>query len=82
MVLASIFAIVVGLGMIGQWVLSYVSKRIPELENEPIRIWFHIVAEMTTALCLITGGVGLLVQANWGSTIFLISMGMTPLKEL
>jgi hypothetical protein len=76
MVLASIFAIAVGLGMIGQWVSSYVSREIPELENEPIRIWFHIAAEMTTAVCLVTGGVGLLLKANWGRTIFLISMGM------
>ena len=76
MVLASVFTIIVGLGMIGQWLLSYGSQKIPELETEPIRIWFHIAAEMMTALCLIAGGVGLLVQADWGRTLFHISMGM------
>jgi hypothetical protein len=71
-----IFAIVVGAGMIGQWTFSYVSKQIPELEHEPIRIWFHIAAEMATALCLIVGGIGILTFLSWGTHIFLIAMGM------
>ena len=50
MAFASIFSIIVGLGMIVQWTMSYISKQIPELETEPIRIWFHIAAEMATAL--------------------------------
>jgi len=45
---AAIFGIILGLGMIGQWGMSYFSKQIPELETEPIRIWFHIAAEMVT----------------------------------
>lgn len=71
-----IFAIVVGAGMIGQWTVSYVSKQIPELEHEPIRIWFHIAAEMATAVCLIVGGIGVLILQDWGRNIFLVSMGM------
>jgi len=73
---AAIFSIIVGTGMIGQWAMSYVSKQIPELETEPIRIGFHIAAEMATAVLLITAGIGLLSQANWARNIFLISMGM------
>lgn len=73
---AAIFYIIVGIGMIGQWAMSYLSKQIPELETEPIRIGFHIAAEMATAVLLITGGIGLLAQAKWASSIFLISMGM------
>jgi len=56
MVFASVFAIVVGLGMVVQWTMSYVSRQIPELDTEPIRIWFHIAAEMATALMLVVGG--------------------------
>ena len=76
MVFASIFAILVGLGMIGQWAVSYFSKQIPELETEPIRIGFHLAAEMTTALVLVVGGGGLLARATCGRPVFLIGMGM------
>ena len=76
MTFASAFAIVVGLGMIAQWIMSYVSKQIPELETEPIRIGFHIAAEMATALMLIVGGIGLLCTKPWASTIYPLSIGM------
>lgn len=76
MTFASIFAIVVGLGMILQWAMSYLSKQIPELETEPIRIGFHIAAEMATALMLIAGGIGLLTHGPWASTLYPIAIGM------
>jgi len=49
MVFASVFAIMVGLGMIIQWTMSYVFKQIPELDTEPIRIWFPLT--MTSHRC-------------------------------
>jgi hypothetical protein len=75
-VFASIFAIVVGLGMIGQWTMSYLSKQIPELETEPIRIWFHIAAEVATALMLIVGGVAQIAGWPWAPTVYLLAIGM------
>jgi len=72
----AIFAIVVGLGMIGQWIASFLSNKIPELKTEPIRIWFHIAAEMATALCLIGAGVGLFVKASWSIYLYLVASGM------
>ena len=76
MVFAAVFAIMVGLGMLGQWAASYLSKQIPELESEPIRIWFHIVAEITTALCLIGAGSGLLTKTDWSIPLYLVASGM------
>jgi len=73
---SSIFAIVVGLGMIGQWTLSYLSGQIPELVDEPIRIGFHLAAEMVTALCLIVSGIGLTVKWRWARPVHFISLGM------
>ena len=70
------FAILVGTGMIGQWFLSYKSKQIPELQTEPIRIWFHIAGEMATALTLLISGVGLFAQSAWAPYLFLVSVGM------
>jgi hypothetical protein len=76
MLFAAIFSIIIGVGMIAQWSLFYFSKQIPELETEPIRIGFHIVSEMVTAVLLIFGGIGLLTQLAFGRDVYLISMGM------
>jgi len=46
-------------------VMSYFTKQIPELKTEPTRIWFHIAAELTTAICHLVNGIGLLITANW-----------------
>lgn len=73
---AAYFSIVIGLVMIIQWAISYLSKNIPELKTEPIRITFHIVGEMVTALMLIAGGIGLLLQSGWGVPVFLVAIGM------
>jgi hypothetical protein len=76
MIFSAIFAIIVGVGMIGQWSLSYASKQIPELTSEPIRIWFHIAGEMVTAITLIVSGIGLLAVTPWAPSLFFISIGM------
>jgi len=76
MTFVGIFAIVVGVGMIGQWSVSYASKQIPEFKTEPIRIWFHIAAEMITAVMLIVSGVGQFFQMGWSRGLFLIAAGM------
>jgi len=76
MIFPAVFAIVIGLGMIGQWTASYSGKQIPELETEPVRIWFHIAAEMVTALCLIVAGIGLLTTQVWSVPLYLIASGM------
>lgn len=76
MTFPAVFAIIVGAGMIGQWIVSYATKQIPELQDEPIRIWFHIAGEMATATLLVVSGVGLLSVKPWAPTVFLVSMGM------
>jgi len=76
MLFSALFAIVVGVGMIAQWTMSYLADQIPELETEPIRIGFHIAAEMATAVLLIIGGVALLLRTAWGRDVSLIAFGM------
>ena len=76
MTFASVYAIVVGLGMIGQWGFLLARKQVPELESEPLRIAFHLAGEFATALALVVGGIGLLTEASWGESVYLISMGM------
>ncbi|MCB0202461.1 MAG: hypothetical protein KDI03_20515 [Anaerolineae bacterium] len=76
MTLPAIFAVVVGLGMIVQWTLSWRAGQVPELQTEPIRIRFHIAGEMVTALALIAGGAGLLLHTAWSVPLYLVAMGM------
>lgn len=76
MTYVAIFAIITGLGMIGQWTISYRGNQIPELNSEPIRIGFHIAAEFVTALMLIIGAIGLLINPTWGRPVYLIALGM------
>ncbi|SHJ76160.1 hypothetical protein SAMN02745975_02809 [Geosporobacter subterraneus DSM 17957] len=73
---ASVYAIFMGLCMIGMWVMFYLSGSIPELETKPVEIAMHLIAEFTTAALLILGGYGLLKDQPWGMNIYCISMGM------
>lgn len=76
MLFPSIFAILVGLLMIVQWLYSYLNQQIPELETEHYRILFHITGEMVTAFSLIASGVGLLTGQGWGNWLYLLATGM------
>lgn len=76
MIFAAIYAVIVGLAMIGQWSFLYLSKQIPELETEPIQIRFHVAREVIAAVCLILGGLGLLSGAGWGRQLYPVAMGM------
>jgi hypothetical protein len=73
---AAIFSILVGVGMTAQWAMSYLSKQIPELKTEPIRIGFHLAGEFITAVCLLVGGIALLAGAPWAVPLFLVAAGM------
>ena len=76
MVFASIFALIVGAGMIGQWIFFLVTGQVPELQTEPLRIRFHLAAEFATAIALLAGGVALLTGQSWGQWLYLLAMGM------
>lgn len=76
MLFSAIFALSVGLIMLAQWSFLYVSRQIPELGSEPIRIRFHILAEVVTALSLIAGGGALLAGLRWAAPVYHVSIGM------
>ena len=78
----AIFAITVGIGMIGQWVFTLTRKQVagPEagatLGRGQIEMRFHWAAEFITALALISAGLGLLLVYPWAQKIYLVSIGM------
>lgn len=72
----AIYSVVVGILMIGWWIVSYVTDSIPELRTEPIEFRFHMTAEITTATMLIIAGFGMLTNRKWGFRVYLLSVGM------
>lgn len=76
MILPGVFAVLVGLLMIGQWGFSLYTRQVPELQTEPMRIRFHIGAEFVTAVVLIVGGLGLLPSMAWSRQFYLVAVGM------
>jgi hypothetical protein len=76
MVFASVFALVVGIGMIGQWIFFLATDQVPELRTEPLRIRFHLAAEFATAIALLVGGIALLTDQAWARWVYLLALGM------
>lgn len=72
---AGIYSIVIGIFIIGMWIMFYFIWTIPELATEPARILLHITAELITAVALIIGGWGLLTHRAWGYQIYMLSTG-------
>lgn len=70
------YSILVGILMIGQWVFFLVSGQVPELQTEPIRIAFHLAAELITAIVLVFAGYLLLKKTSLSKPLALVAAGM------
>jgi len=76
MTFVACYAIVVGLGMIGQWTVSIARRQVPEFATEAFRIGFHLAAEFATAVALLVSGFALLTDTQWRLEVSLLSFGM------
>lgn len=74
--LLATFLILVGTLMISQWSISLAIGQVPEASTEPIRLGFHLAAELTTALSLIFSGWALWVGKPWGRDLGLVALGI------
>ncbi|MFX1503531.1 MAG: hypothetical protein ACFFDH_21390, partial [Promethearchaeota archaeon] len=74
--IASIYAIIIGIAMLFMWFLLLLKREVPELNTKPTQIFFHLVAEFMTSVVLIIGGIGLVMNQPWGVPIFFIAIGM------
>jgi hypothetical protein len=70
------YGISVGFLMVGMWIFFFAVLGVPELETEPWRIGFHLVAEVITAIALLIGGMALLAHKSWGVSLYLVAVGM------
>jgi len=62
--------------MLGMWFLLLIKREVPDLKTKPTQIFFHLVAEFLTAVTLIIGGIGFIMNQPWGMAIFFIAIGM------
>lgn len=74
--ISAFYSILMGICMIGMWIMFYISDSIPEIQTKPIELGMHILAEIITAVLLIIGGFSVLINKRWGNPIYLLSMGM------
>lgn len=70
------YGIIVGLLMIGQWGFFLATGQVPELQNEPFRIVFHLIGEFVTAAGLLVSGLALLKERQWASKAYFVAAGM------
>jgi hypothetical protein len=75
-ILPAFYAIVVGLLILGQWAFFLITRQVPELKTERVRVLFHIADEFLTAAALVASGVGLLLQQAWVAAIYPVALGM------
>jgi hypothetical protein len=76
------YGIGVGVLMIVQWTFSILAGGVPEFKSAPWEIGFHLAAEMSTALVLITGGIAVLRSTIWSRQILLLGLGMVMYSEI
>ena len=76
MTVPALYAIIVGLLIFGQWAFFLITRQVPELKTERVRVLFHIADEFLTAAVLIVSGVGLLAQQSWAAAIYPVAAGM------
>ncbi len=70
------YSIAVGILMLAQWGFFLAAGQVPEAQTEPIRLAFHLAAEVATALALIASGAALLRGVKWGRTAAFVALGM------
>ncbi len=76
LIISGIYAIIIGIGIIGLWTMLYLTKQIPELKSEPIAIRFHLTAEITMGILSLISGILLLIGIAWAPYVFITSMGL------
>lgn len=70
------YGVVVGVLVPAQWAVFLATGNVPQLEEAPWEIWFHMVAEFLLAVVILVGGIGMLAGRGWARTVYLVGLGM------
>jgi hypothetical protein len=74
--IVAIYSLFIGILMIGMWSMLILTGKVPEMATKPVEIMLHLLAEFTTALLLIGGGIALLKKIKIGYNLNLVALGM------
>ena len=74
--LAAWYGVLVAMLVFAQWIFFIASGNVPEFEDAPREIAFHIAAEMAMALVLLAGSIAVLQRRAWGALLYLVGAGM------
>ena len=75
-IISGIYAIVIGIGILGLWTMLLLTKKVPELKTEPVAIAFHITAEIIMGILSLLSGISLLIGLSWAPYFFILAMGL------
>ncbi|KAB1187762.1 MULTISPECIES: hypothetical protein [Haloferax] len=72
----AVYALVVGVSILGLWVVLVQTEQVGALRTEPFSMFTHLVAEGLTAVALLGAGIGLVRQTDWARPLSLVAFGM------
>ena len=76
LIISGIYAIIIGIGIIGLWTMLVLKKQVPELKSEPVAIKYHITAEIIMGILSLISGIFLLIGLSWAPYFFILAMGL------
>ena len=74
--ISAIYSIIIGIGIIGLWLMLYLTKQIPELKTTPVEIKYHMTAEFLMGFLCLMSGFFLLMDFYWATYFFTLAMGL------
>ncbi len=73
----SIYSIIMGSTQIITWIILFINGSAQrDYFSTPAQTFFLLIAELVTALVVITGGIGILAGQKWGIPLDLAALGM------
>ncbi len=69
-------SVIIGISIIGLWVMLLLTDNVPELVTAPISITFHLIAEFSMGALMMISGIALLCKAKWSPWLFVLSSGL------
>ena len=75
-IISGIYSLIIGVGIIGLWLMLIFTRQIPEIKTEPIAIGFHIVVESIMGILSVLSGIILLLDLTWGALLFILASGL------
>jgi hypothetical protein len=75
-IISGIYSLIIGVGIIGLWLMLIITKQVPEMKTEPIAIGFHIIVENIMGFLAIVSGIILLLDLIYAPFVFVLSSGL------